>query len=85
MAPSDKAVEATLVPCEVCLKEIPKSEASGQRPSTTSCISAGQTAMKSGTTADHRRNTSRNLARKDHGATVLQTQDDPNLPGTIVE
>ena len=28
MAPSDKAVEATLVSCAVCLKEIPTSEAS---------------------------------------------------------
>jgi hypothetical protein len=28
MALSDKAVEATLVSCEVCLKEIPQSEAS---------------------------------------------------------
>ena len=28
MAPVDKAVEATLVSCEVCLKEIPNSEAS---------------------------------------------------------
>jgi len=27
MSPSDKPVEATLVSCEVCLKEIPKSEA----------------------------------------------------------
>ena len=27
MAPSDKPVEATLVSCEVCLREIPKSEA----------------------------------------------------------
>jgi Domain of unknown function (DUF3330) len=28
MAPSDKAVEATLVSCDVCLKEVPQSEAS---------------------------------------------------------
>jgi hypothetical protein len=28
MAASDKAVEPTLVSCEVCLKEVPKSEAS---------------------------------------------------------
>jgi hypothetical protein len=28
MAPSDKAVEGTLVSCEVCLKEVPRSEAS---------------------------------------------------------
>ena len=27
MAPSDKPVEVTLVSCEVCLKEIPRSEA----------------------------------------------------------
>ena len=27
MAPSDKPLEATLVLCEVCIKEIPKSEA----------------------------------------------------------
>jgi Domain of unknown function (DUF3330) len=28
MAPSDKSVEATLVSCEVCLEEVPQSEAS---------------------------------------------------------
>jgi hypothetical protein len=28
MTPSDHAVETTLVSCEVCLKEVPKSEAS---------------------------------------------------------
>ena len=28
MTPSDQPVDATLVSCEVCLKEIPKSEAS---------------------------------------------------------
>ena len=27
MAPSNKPVEATLVSCQVCLKEVPKSEA----------------------------------------------------------
>jgi hypothetical protein len=50
MTPSDKPGDATLVSCEVCLKEIPKSEASVPEAVNYFVYFCGPTAIRSGTT-----------------------------------
>ena len=66
MATSDKSAEVARVSCEVCLKEVPISEARSPRLRTTLCTSADSTVMQSGRSrVASRRSRSKSLARSE--------------------